>query len=186
MQFIPLKTYVPHVIAKGNKVHLQVPANVHRQTYLDFVKRNREFHEPWVYVPDEPRYYDQYINRLKMGRTLGVFVYTNDTEEFVGVINLNSIKLEPFSSAALGYYGEQKFSGQGMMKEGILLILNHAFNNVGLNRIEANIQPKNAQSLALVKACGFTYEGFSKKFLKIDINYQDHERWAFLAEDFKI
>ena len=184
MQFIPLKNHVPHVIAMGDKIHLQVPAQVHKKTYLDFVKRNKNFHEPWVFVPSDPGYFDQYIRRMKLGGTLGVFVFCNATEELVGVINLNSIKLDPFSSATLGYYGEQEISGKGLMKEAIMLMLNHAFKNIGLNRIEASIQPQNDASLALVKACGFTYEGFSKKFLKIGNGYKDHERWAYLAEDF--
>ncbi|MDG1859324.1 MAG: GNAT family protein, partial [Emcibacteraceae bacterium] len=162
------------------------PAHVHKQIYIEFAKRNRSFHEPWVYVPSDPNYFDQYVRRIKLGGTLGVFVFSNDSNELIGVINLNSIKLDPFSSATLGYYGEQMLSGQGLMKEAINLVLNHAFKNIGLNRVEANIQPKNEASIALVKACGFTYEGFSKKFLKIGNDYKDHERWSYLAEYFKL
>ncbi|MDG1997009.1 MAG: GNAT family protein, partial [Emcibacteraceae bacterium] len=166
MQFNPLKNHTPHVIAMGEKVHLQVPAQAHKIIYIDFVKRNKNFHEPWVFVPSDPSYFDQYLKRMKLGGSLGVFVFSNNTEELIGVINLNSIKLDPFSSATLGYYGEQAISGKGLMKEGILLILNHAFKNIGLNRVEANIQPRNSASIALVKSCGFTYEGYSKKFIK--------------------
>ncbi len=119
-----------------------------------------------------------------MGKMLGFFVFTKEEGDFVGVINMNSIRLDPFGSASLGYYAAENMVGKGYMKEAIRLVLNHAFHKIGLNRIEVNIQPGNEASIALVKAAGFTKEGFSKKFLKIDDEYKDHERWAILAEDF--
>ena len=45
----------------------------------------------------------------------------------------------------------------------------------------ANIQPANAASIALVKACGFAREGYSPRYLKIGGRWRDHERWARLA-----
>ena len=103
--------------------------------FVDFVRKNRNFHEPWVYVSGDPKYFDQYIRRIKMGKLLGFFVFTKDTKEFVGVMNLNSIRLDPFSSASLGYYADEKQSGKGYMKEAIHLVLEHAFLKIGLNRV---------------------------------------------------
>lgn len=181
--FAPLKTAVTHTIARGERVELKLPAPLHKKTFVDFVRRNKRFHEPWVYVSGDPKFYDQYLRRIKMGKLLGFFVFTTD-DDFVGVINLNSIRLDPFSSASLGYYADEKMAGNGYMKEATRLVLNHAFHKIGLNRIEVNIQPGNDASIALVKSVGFEREGFSKKFLQIGNEYKDHERWAFLAEDF--
>jgi ribosomal-protein-alanine N-acetyltransferase len=47
--------------------------------------------------------------------------------------------------------------------------------------LEANIQPTNVASIALVKACGFLQEGYSPRYLKINGCWRDHERWAILA-----
>ena len=52
----------------------------------------------------------------------------------------------------------------------------YAFEALGLHRLEANIQPWNENSIALVKRCGFTKEGFSRKYLKIDGEWRDHEK----------
>jgi ribosomal-protein-alanine N-acetyltransferase len=70
------------------------------------------------------------------------------------------------------------------MKEGMLLVLRHAFYDLKLHRVEANIQPGNKASLALVRSCGFVKEGFARKMLRVGGRWRDHERWALLAEEF--
>ena len=68
------------------------------------------------------------------------------------------------------------------MKEGLQLLVRYAFNELGLHRLEANIQPRNLASIALAQSVGFQYEGFSPRFLKINGEWCDHERWAILAD----
>jgi ribosomal-protein-alanine N-acetyltransferase len=60
-------------------------------------------------------------------------------------------------------------------------VLELAFDVLGLHRVEANIQPANAASIALAKRCGFRMEGFSPEFLYIAGAWRDHERWAITA-----
>ena len=71
------------------------------------------------------------------------------------------------------------------MTEAVRLLLRHAFARMKLHRVEANIQPGNLASLALVKRAGFIKEGYSRRYLKICGRWRDHERWAILAEDWK-
>lgn len=73
------------------------------------------------------------------------------------------------------------WSRKGLMTAGVELVCQHAFNELGLHRLEANIQPLNAASLALIKCLGFQKEGFSLNCLKISGEWRDHERWARLA-----
>jgi ribosomal-protein-alanine N-acetyltransferase len=71
------------------------------------------------------------------------------------------------------------------MATGVRAFIDTAFNDLGLNRLEANIQPNNHRSIHLVRRLGFELEGFSRRYLWVDGAWRDHERWALLAEDWK-
>ena len=88
-----------------------------------------------------------------------------------------------FQNAYLSYYVNVSFAGQGLMSEGVSLAIDYAFCTLNLHRLEANIQPQNQKSINLVKRLGFTKEGFSQRYLKINGQWRDHERWALTVED---
>jgi ribosomal-protein-alanine N-acetyltransferase len=108
-------------------------------------------------------------------------VCRRDSDEIVGVINLTNVVLGAFRSGYLGYYAFSGHEGQGLMRQGLLAVARYAFGPLKLHRLEANIQPANAASIALARACGFSREGLSPRYLKIGGRWRDHERWALLA-----
>jgi [ribosomal protein S5]-alanine N-acetyltransferase len=62
-------------------------------------------------------------------------------------------------------------------------VLRYAFEELGLHRVQANVQPENEASIALVRRAGFRREGFSPRYLFIRGQWRDHEQWVMLAED---
>ncbi|MBC7500105.1 MAG: GNAT family N-acetyltransferase, partial [Herminiimonas sp.] len=102
--------------------------------------------------------------------------------EIVGVINIDEIVMGAFQSAYLGYYGTAQFARQGLMTDVLSQAIKYAFDDIGLHRLEANIQTGNIASLALVKKLHFTCEGASKNYLKINGEWHDHQRWALLNQ----
>jgi len=71
------------------------------------------------------------------------------------------------------------------MTEGLAAALDIAFRKFKLHRVEVNVQPNNARSLALAERLGFTREGYSRRYVKIGGRWRDHVRLAMLAEDWR-
>ena len=88
-----------------------------------------------------------------------------------------------FQSAYLGYYASARHAGKGLMGEAMALVLDHAFGPLALHRLEANIQPGNAPSIALARGAGFRLEGYSPRYLLIGGRWRDHERYAITADE---
>jgi ribosomal-protein-alanine N-acetyltransferase len=103
--------------------------------------------------------------------------------ELVGVFNVSEIVRGPLQSGYLGYYSFLPWAGRGYMREGLELLLRQTFVRYKLHRLEANIQPANVRSIALIRGAGFRKEGYSPRYLKIAGRWCDHERWAILTEE---
>lgn len=71
------------------------------------------------------------------------------------------------------------------MTEALALVLRQAFGPLRLHRVEADIQPGNRASIALVRRAGFRREGLSRRYLKIGGRWRDHERWALTVEEWR-
>lgn len=103
----------------------------------------------------------------------------------LGTVELSQIARGNFQSAYLGYRIAAEHRGQGYMTEALQLVLGHAFRTLRLHRVEANVEPGNDRSIALVRRAGFTREGFSRRYLKLGGRWRDHERWALLREEWR-
>ena len=153
------------------------------ETFLSAVDQSRSLHHPWVQPPNTPSAFREYLGKRGVPRGAAFFVWLEKPAGLVGVVNLDEIVRGCFHSAYLGYYAFAPYAGRGLMQKGLSLVITHAFRRLKLHRLEANIQPGNSASKALVKKLGFRREGFSRRYLKINGRWRDHERWAILSED---
>lgn len=167
---------------KDLKVRLAVPAMEDGREFIRVMSQSRAFHHPWVVAPCDAEAWRRYLQRLERDNEAGFLVRRIADDALCGVVNLNIITYEALCSAYLSYYAIADLSAQGYMKEGLLLVMDHAFGELGLHRLEANIQPGNESSIRLVKSLGFECEGYSPRYLKINGRWRDHERWAILAD----
>ena len=140
-------------------------------------------HEPWVIPFRDEAGFQIYLETCDGERKIGFVLRERQTRRVVGVVNLSEIVRGAFQSAYLGYFGMSGFQGRGLMREGLSLVIDHAFGELALHRIEANIQPGNTRSLALARRLGFRKEGFSPRYLQIGGAWRDHERWASLEDE---
>ena len=165
-------------IGTATRVYLRKVRASDRRELVERVAEGASLLSPWISAPSTPRAFRHYLRRTQRDDHEGLLVCRLDTDAIIGVINLNNIVRGSFLSASLGYYAMARHAGQGYMQEGLELVKDYAFRQLGLHRIEANIQPNNKRSINLVKRCGFVREGYSRDFLHIEGAWRDHERWA--------
>jgi ribosomal-protein-alanine N-acetyltransferase len=171
----------PEALETGLRVFLRAPGSRDAATLADLARASRRLHRPWVYPPDTTSAAARWI-RAADPRRRRLLVCRRADGAITGVVNVSEIVRCAFHSAYLGYYAFQPRAGQGYMTEGLALVLRHAFRRLGLHRLEANIQPGNRPSRALVRRLGFRREGFSPRYLKVGGRWRDHERWAIVRE----
>ncbi|MFG2595206.1 GNAT family N-acetyltransferase [Streptomyces sp. NPDC048462] len=171
-------------LAEGPRTAIRPFTPADADEFTARARESRELHRPWLFPPTGPGTYDAYATALiEDPSRAGFLVCERDAGGAVaGFVNINNIVIGGFRCGALGYGAFAHAAGRGLMTEGLELVLRHAFGHLGLHRLEANIQPGNEASLALVRRAGFRLEGFSPDFLFIDGAWRDHERWAITAE----
>lgn len=165
------------------RVFIRKPTDEDCQELLLLHQRSKQFHFPWVCPPINERECRDYITRCQNEDFEGLLICHASQNKIIGVVNLSQICYRAFQNTYLGYYVDVDFAGQGLMSEGVSLAIDRAFSTLSLHRVEANIQPENKPSINLVKRLGFAKEGFSRKYLKINGEWRDRERWAITVED---
>jgi ribosomal-protein-alanine N-acetyltransferase len=167
----------------GSRVELRDLVLSDRDAFLDMVRVSRELHRPWTYPPERPDQFDDLVSRTVRDDFACLVTTLVDDGDIVGVFTISQIVRGYFQSAYLGYYASARHAGKGLMAESMLLVLDHAFGPLALHRLEANIQPGNAPSVALARGAGFRLEGYSPRYLLIGGRWRDHERYAITADE---
>lgn len=155
------------------------------EEFTELNKQSRKFHRGLVNPPKDGKTYIEFVAKNERPENETFLICRKPEGAIAGALNLSQIFRGGFQNAYLGYYLAEKFTGQGLMTEAIGLVLRYAFTDLKLHRIEANIQPHNLASIAVVKKNGFSKEGFSPGYLKIGGRWCDHERWAIIKENWK-
>lgn len=153
--------------------------------FIFAMKNSQDLHYPWVRSPTNREEFLEYFNKFQHPNQKSFLLLDLD-KIIIGVFNVSEIVRGLFQNAYLGFYGVKEHSNKGKMSAGLKIVLNKIFTEIKLHRVEANIQPDNIRSINLVSNNGFKKEGYSPRYLKINGEWRDHERWALTYEDWVI
>ncbi|GAB1691100.1 GNAT family N-acetyltransferase [Krasilnikovia sp. M28-CT-15] len=165
----------------STRVELSPLTLADQDEFCSLVRASTALHGPWMQLPATAQEFEGWMRRFSDGTSLGFMIRVPETGAAAGMVNINSIIRGRYQGASLGYAAFAPSAGRGYLTEGLAAVLHHAFTDLRLHRLEANIQPGNKPSSALVQRLGFRYEGLSRDFLYIDGAWRDHERWAITA-----
>ena len=104
------------------------------------------------------------------------------SDRLIGGITLFAINAQQ-GRAEIGYALHSSRWGRGHARSGLGTVLDHAFGPLGLRRVEADIDPRNAASCRLVERLGFVREGLLRERWCVDGDLQDSAMYGLLARD---
>jgi len=166
-------------------ISLRVPAASDANEFLALVAASRRFHRPWVEPPGDRHAFAALIQRTQGDDFEAFLIVRAEDGVIVGALDLSHIFHGPLRNAYLGFYALGDNVGRGYITAGIGQVMRHAFTDLRLHRVEANVQPHNDRSKAVLRRLGFRQEGFSPRYLKIGGRWRDHERWAIRSETWR-
>jgi N-acetyltransferase len=99
------------------------------------------------------------IEAYREGTAIPLIIYDKHTGQYVGATRLYKISYKE-KTAMLGYsWLGRAFQGTGLNRNAKLLLLEYAFETMGLERVEFRADARNARSVAALKSIGCTMEG---------------------------
>ncbi len=107
-----------------------------------------------------------------------------DTNQFIGLIALNMGKPN-YKTAEVWYKIHLNHWNNGYTTEALSKLLDFAFNNLELHRIEAGCAVENIASIKVLEKVGMIREGRKRKKLPIRGEWKDNYFYAILEEDFQ-
>ena len=102
---------------------------------------------------------------------------------FAGELNLNNIVRGAMQSATIGYWIDRARAGRSLMSESIVVLMQFAFEELNLHRLEICIIPRNSNSRRVVEKLALREEGIAQRFLEINGAWEDHVRFGFTVEE---
>ena len=181
----------PAVRLDGPRCYIRPARSCDWQAWAELRGISREFLTPW-----EPTWSDDALTRRSFRRRLrrqaqewredcgySFLVFDRATNLLTGGLGLNNVRRGVAQTATLGYWVGQPFARQGYISGGTRLVLQFAFAQLGLHRVEAACLPNNDASRGLLEKAGFTREGYARGYLRINGRWCDHILFGMTREE---
>jgi ribosomal-protein-serine acetyltransferase len=177
------------ILKISDELELRLLEERHAEELFALVDQNRQHLRqwlPWLDTTISPsdtltfikNALDQFANDL--GLVSGIW-YRN---RIVGVIGFNSIDWQN-RLAHIGYWLDAESQGNGFVIRGCSALIDYAFNELELNRIEIHCAKGNKKSRAIPETLGFSQEGLVRQAEWLYDHFVDHVIYGMLASEWK-
>ncbi|HEY1430594.1 MAG TPA: GNAT family protein [Stellaceae bacterium] len=171
----------------GDRVFLRAPERGDYEAWASLRAGSRDFLSPWEpsWPPDAlsrasfRSRITRYAEDWRTDQAYNFFIFARD-DTLIGGIGLSNIRRGVSETASLGYWVGERFARQRYMSSALPLVVDFAFERIGLHRLEAACLPSNIPSRSLLARAGFQQEGYAREYLCIAGKWQDHLLFAIL------
>jgi ribosomal-protein-alanine N-acetyltransferase len=112
-------------------------------------------------------------------------IQTKDNPKLLGTCGLFSWNRN-WRKCAVGYELAASAQGRGLMREALSAVLSWGFNNMELNRVEAQIHPNNHPSIKLARTLGFAEEGRLREIGFWEGQHHDMLQFSLLRREWQV
>jgi RimJ/RimL family protein N-acetyltransferase len=132
--------------------------------------------------------FERFIGWAARQRALGAYVCfavtLKDSDTAIGIFQVRST--EPgFGTAEWGFALGSSFWGTGIFQEGAELVINFAFETLGVHRLEARAAVKNGRGNGALRKIGAVQEGVLRKSFLRNGEYLDQVMYGVIEDDWR-
>ena len=109
---------------------------------------------------DARRFCEADAEQVASGQCLIYFAFERESGRFIGNLDLHTFDFH-VPRCQIGYVGDTRMAGRGLMREAALAVLDLAFQ-MGFERVEAWCDLRNARSIHFAQTLGLQYEGLMR------------------------
>lgn len=168
---MPLSSEPAPLSEVGDRVRVDTITQADIPIYRRAVEESRERIRPWNPVnPDDLPYHLQRQSDLHRTFLIRALPHVRrGAHDVVGKVNVTGITRGRAFSGVMGYDAYDPYAGQGLFAEGLRLVVEVSLRpsprGLGLNRVEAAVQPGNVRSAGLLRSIGFRRRGAYPNYL---------------------
>lgn len=171
------------------RLQIRILNGTHAAEALGFYERDRELFEQYeplrahnFYTENYHRYLMNYeYNQILKGTMMRYWLFPKEEpDKIIGTVSLRNIMRGSYNKCEIGYKLSGAYQGQGYAREGVSRIIQIAFTELDLHRIEACCMPDNESSINLLESLNFGLEGKLRKYAQIRGRYEDHLLFSLL------
>jgi ribosomal-protein-alanine N-acetyltransferase len=147
----------------------------------ELLEANRAFLEPY-----EPEHAEDFFTAAAQRSRIETAEYLYgilDGDAIAGTISLSNVARGPFQSAHVGYWVDGTRNGRGLATRALAELVDLAFTDVGLHRLEAATLLENVASRRVLEKNGFIRIGVAPHYLQVAGAWRDHLLFQRTVED---
>ncbi len=156
-----------HALGERNRAHLRV--------WLPWVDSNRT-------VEDRKNFIRGALKQFAGNNGFQAGIWHEG--RLAGVVGYHAVDW-PNRATTLGYWLGEEFQGQGLMTAACRALVDHAIEELGLNRVSVACATENRKSRAIPERLGFRPEGVQRQAEWLYDRFVDHMVYAVLASEWQ-
>lgn len=139
---------------------------------------------PWTRTEQARELVEQEVRSLAEGRSVRLAILRSGDDALVGTVSLFAL-LEESRRAEIGYALARSAWGRGYAQEAGHALIRYAFDTLGLNRLEADVDPRNEGSVKVLERLGFRREGLLRERWIVAGEVSDSALYGLLSRDYR-